>query len=312
MDEPDRYENYAYTRDGSPSRLVMPTEPGDYEIRYFVNQDRTVIARHPISVTAVTARIEAPDSATAGDTINVTWEGPDYRNDFIGIGTLDDPDGYENYAYTRDGSPARLEMPVAPGRYEIRYFVNQDRTVIARREIEVTALSVTVTAPETARVGETILVPWDGPDYRNDFIAAAVPSDDGYETYAYTRDGSPSRLQMPSEPGSYEIRYYVNQDRSIQARVPITVTDLEVVLETASSGLAGGSIMVSHNGPDYRNDFIAIARVGESGHEEYSYTRNGNPVRLDLPDEPGDYEIRYVMNQDRRTLAAVPFTVTAE
>ncbi|MFV1876572.1 VWA domain-containing protein [Nioella sp.] len=312
MDEPDRYENYAYTRDGSPSRLVMPTEPGDYEIRYFVNQDRTVIARHPISVTAVEARIEAPDSATAGDTINVTWEGPDYRNDFIGIGMLDDPDGYENYAYTRDGSPARLEMPVAPGRYEIRYFVNQDRTVIARREIEVTALSVTVTAPETARVGETILVPWDGPDYRNDFIAAAVPSDDGYETYAYTRDGSPSRLQMPSEPGSYEIRYYVNQDRSIQARVPITVTDLEVVLETASSGLAGGSIMVSHNGPDYRNDFIAIARVGDSGHEEYSYTRNGNPVRLDLPDEPGDYEIRYVMNQDRRTLASVPFTVTAE
>ncbi|WP_420398215.1 VWA domain-containing protein [Nioella sp.] len=311
MDDPDRYENYAYTRDGSPARLVMPTEPGDYEIRYFVNQDRTVIARRPISVTAVSASIEAPENAAAGDTINVTWTGPDYRNDFIGIGALDDPDGYQNYAYTRDGSPARLEMPVTPGRYEIRYFVNQDRTVIARREIEVTALSVTVTAPETAQIGETILVTWDGPDYRNDFIAAAVPSDDGYETYVYTRDGSPARLQMPSEPGSYEVRYYVNQDRSIQARVPITVSDIEVALETASSGLAGGSIMVSHNGPDYRNDFIAIARFGEDGHEEYSYTRNGNPVRLDLPDEPGDYEIRYVMNQDRRTLAAVPFTVTA-
>ncbi|WP_306044177.1 VWA domain-containing protein [Nioella sp. MMSF_3534] len=311
MAEPDRYTNYAYTRDGSPARLLMPTEPGDYEIRYFVNQDRTVIGRHPITVTAVSASIEAPENAAAGDTINVTWTGPDYRNDFIGIGALDDPDGYQNYAYTRDGSPARLEMPVTPGRYEIRYFVNQDRTVIARREIEVTALSVTVTAPETARIGETILVTWDGPDYRNDFIAAAVPSDDGYETYVYTRDGSPARLQMPSEPGSYEIRYYVNQDRSIQARVPITVSDIEVVLDTASSGLAGGSIMVSHNGPDYRNDFIAIARAGEDGHEEYSYTRNGNPLRLDLPEEPGEYEIRYVMNQDRRVLASVPFTVMA-
>jgi Ca-activated chloride channel family protein len=312
VDEPDRYENYSYTRDGSPARLTMPTEPGEYEIRYFVNQDRTVIARHPISVAAVAAQIQAPARATAGDTINITWEGPDYRNDFIGIGALDDPDGYDNYAYTRDGSPARLEMPVAPGRYEIRYFVNQDRTVIARREIEVTALSVTLTAPETARVGETIMVTWDGPDYRNDFVAAAVPEDDGYETYVYTRDGSPARLQMPSDPGTYEIRYYVNQDRSIQARLPITVTDLEVELETASSGLAGGSIMVGHNGPDYRNDFIAIFHVGEDGHEEYSYTRNGNPVRLDLPDEPGDYEIRYVMNQDRRVLASVPFTVTAQ
>ena len=311
IDEPERYSNYAYTRDGSPARLVMPTEPGDYEIRYFVNQDRTVIARHPISVTAVAARLEAPDSAMAGDTINVLWEGPDYRNDFIGIGSLDDPDRYENYRNTRDGSPARLEMPVTPGRYEIRYYVNQDRTVIARREIEVTALSVTVAAPESASVGATVMVTWDGPDYRNDFVAASIPDDDGYETYVYVRDGSPARLQMPSEPGNYEIRYYVNQDRSIQARIPITVTDLDVVLETESSGLAGGSIMVGHNGPDYRSDFIAIARVGEDGHEEYTYTRTGTPVRLDLPDTPGDYEIRYVMNQDRRTLASVPFTVTA-
>ena len=311
LDDADGYANYTYTRDGSPARLVMPTEPGDYEIRYFVNQDRTVIARHPITIAAVTARIEAPDSAAAGDTINVTWEGPDYRNDFLGIGPLDDPDGYENYSYTRDGSPARLEMPVTPGRYEIRYFVNQDRTVIARREIEVTALTVTVSAPETARVGETISVPWVGPDYRNDFVAVSDTDDDGYENYAYTRDGSPARLQMPSAPGNYEIRYYVNQDRSIQARVPITVTEVQVVLETESSGLAGGSIMVGHNGPDYRNDYIAISRLGDDGHEEYTYTRDGSPLRLDLPDEPGDYEIRYVMNQDRRVLARVPFTVTA-
>ncbi|MGI3184046.1 VWA domain-containing protein [Nioella aestuarii] len=311
VDEPDRYENYAYTRDGSPARLVMPVEPGDYEIRYFVNQDRTVIARRPITVSSVSASIEAPESAMAGDTINVTWGGPNYRNDFIAIGAMDDPDGYENYAYTRDGSPARLEMPVTPGRYELRYFLNQDRTVIARREIEVTALSVTVTAPETARVGETVMVTWDGPDYRNDFIAASLPDDDGYETYVYTREGSPSRLTMPSVPGSYEIRYYVNQDRSIQARVPVTVTDIEVILETERSGIAGGSIMVGHNGPDYRNDFIAISRVGDDGHEDYAYTRNGNPVQLDLPDEPGEYEIRYVMNQDRRTLASIPFTVLA-
>ena len=311
VDDADAYTNYTYTRDGSPARLEMPTEPGAYEIRYFVNQDRTVIGRHPITITAVTARIEAPDSAPAGDTINVTWQGPDYRNDFLGIGPLDDPNGYETYSYTSDGSPARLEMPVTPGRYEIRYFVNQDRTVIARRDIEVTALSVTVTAPETAQVGETITVTWAGPDYRNDFVAVSNADDDGYENYTYTRDGNPARLVMPSDPGRYEIRYYVNQDRSIQARIPITVTDLEVTLDTESSGQAGGSIMVGHTGPDYRNDFIAIGRPGEDGHTEYTYTRTGNPLRLDLPDEPGDYEIRYVMSQDRRVLARVPFTVTA-
>ena len=202
-------------------------------------------------------------------------------------------------------------MPVTPGRYELRYFVNQDRTIIARREIEVAALSVTISGPETARVGETIQIPWTGPDYRNDFVAISLPDDSGYENYTYTREGSPARLQMPSEPGQYELRYYVNQNRSIQARLPITVIDLEVTLDTESSGLAGGSIMVNYTGPDYRNDFIAIARMGEDGHVDYTYTREGNPLQLDLPDEPGAYELRYVMNQGRRILARLPFTVTA-
>lgn len=310
-DDPDGYENYTYTREGNPARLEMPATPGDYEIRYFINQDRTVVARQPITVTEVTASITAPESAVAGDTVSVTWQGPDYRNDYIGIGRLDDPDGYENYAYTRDGSPARIDMPVVPGRYELRYFLNQDRTVIARTEIEVTPLSVMLEAPETAVAGETVAISWDGPDYRNDFLAASRPDDDGYETYVYTRDGNPGRLQMPSRPGTYEIRYYVNQDRSIQVRVPITVTDVTASLDVAPSGPAGGSLQVAWEGPDYRNDFIAISRVGDDGYEEFTYTREGSPLRLDLPDEPGDYEIRYVMAQDRRVLAAVPYSVTA-
>jgi Ca-activated chloride channel family protein len=312
LDEPDRYENYAYTRDGSPAALLMPAEPGEYEIRYFVNQDRTVIARHPITVGDVVATLEAPDSAPAGSTVSVTWTGPDYQNDFIGVGRMDQPDRYENYAYTRDGSPARVEMPTAPGTYELRYFVNQDRTVIARRVIEVTALSVTLSAPPSASVGETVSVTWEGPDYRNDFIAASRPDDDGYETYSYTRDGNPARLQMPSEPGSYEIRYFVNQDRTVVARIPVTVADIVATLSADPSGVAGGSVMVAFEGPNYRNDYIAISRADDpDGYETYGYTRDGNPVRVTLPDAPGAYEIRYVMNQDRRILGRIPFTVTA-
>jgi Ca-activated chloride channel family protein len=312
LDEPDRYENYAYTRDGSPAALLMPAEPGEYEIRYFVNQDRTVIARHPITVGDVVATLEAPDSAPAGSTVSVTWTGPDYQNDFIGVGRMDQPDRYENYAYTRDGSPARVEMPTTPGTYELRYFVNQDRTVIARRVIEVTALSVTLSAPPSASVGETVSVTWEGPDYRNDFIAASRPDDDGYETYSYTRDGNPARLQMPSEPGSYEIRYFVNQDRTVVARIPVTVADIVATLSADPSGVAGGSVMVAFEGPNYRNDYIAISRADDpDGYETYGYTRDGNPVRVTLPDAPGAYEIRYVMNQDRRILGRIPFTVTA-
>ncbi len=307
------YENYTYTRDGSPLLLTMPVQPGDYELRYYVNQDRTIIARRPITVAAVDASLDAPDTAVAGSTISVTWTGPDYRNDYIGVSDPNDETGYENYTYTRDGSPLRLQMPVQPGTYELRYFVNQDRTILTRRSIEVTPLSATVSGPATGAIGETVSVDWTGPDYRNDYIGVSHLDDpDGYETYSYTRDGNPLRVTLPSEPGDYEIRYFVSQDRSVQARAPITVEDISVTLQAPESGMAGTQITVEHDGPDYRNDYIGISRVDDpEGYETYSYTRNGPQVIVDVPGEPGDYEIRYFMSQDRRILGRTSFTVTA-
>jgi Ca-activated chloride channel family protein len=81
----------------------MPTEPGTYELRYVANQDRTVLASRVIEVVAVTASLMAPETAVAGSTIEVAWEGPDYANDFIAIARPDD-NGYENYTYTREGA----------------------------------------------------------------------------------------------------------------------------------------------------------------------------------------------------------------
>jgi Ca-activated chloride channel family protein len=96
------YENYTYTREGAALDLLMPTEPGTYELRYVANQDRTVLASRVIEVVAVTASLMAPETAVAGSTIEVAWEGPDYDNDFIAIARPDDS-GYENYTYTREG-----------------------------------------------------------------------------------------------------------------------------------------------------------------------------------------------------------------
>ena len=312
-DDPSGYENYAYTRNGSPSDLVMPTEPGAYEIRYYVNQDRSIIARRPITVTAVGASLDAPATAPAGSTVQITWNGPDYRNDFIGVSPIDDPAGYENYAYTRDGSPVSVEMPTVPGRYELRYYVNQDRSIIARREIEVTEIFVTLQAPPQALVGETVQVGWDGPDYRNDFVAVGrMDEPTRYDAYAYTRDGSPAFVRMPSQPGSYELRYYLNQDRRIAARVAITVADLPpVTLDAPATAVAGGTIEISHSGPDYSRDYVGFGVVGDDRrYEEYSYTRDGLPLRIDVPDAPGDYELRYYMAPDNRILARRMITVT--
>ncbi|PTW56678.1 hypothetical protein C8N35_111141, partial [Breoghania corrubedonensis] len=44
------YINYTYTEKGSPLTLKLPDAPGDYEIRYILSQDNTILARQKINV----------------------------------------------------------------------------------------------------------------------------------------------------------------------------------------------------------------------------------------------------------------------
>lgn len=291
----DGYENYTYTRQGNPLELTMPTEPGEYEIRYVVNQDRTILARRAITVTAVGAAITAPTEAVAGATVSVTWQGPDYQNDYIGVGRVGE-DRYLNYTYTRDGTPLDLVMPTEPGDYEIRYYVNQDSTILTSVPITLTPIKATVSGPATARIGEPVQIDWTGPDYHNDYIGVGAPDADRYLSYEYTRQGNPAIVRMPVEPGTYELRYYVNQHSTIVARAEIEVTGIEVTLLAPDSAPAGSVIQIGHDGPDFHNDYIGIAEVGADRYVDYEYTRQGNPLNLTLPDAPGQYELRYYMN----------------
>ncbi len=304
----DRSINYAYTRDGQPADLLMPPEPGEYEISYVVNQDRRALATVPISVTPVEARLELQTEASVGSDIEVAWEGPDYANDYIAVSVPDD-DGYEGYTYTREGSPLDLTLPTEPGTYEVRYVLGQDRVVIAREVIELTDVAARLTAPAEAVAGSDIEVAWEGPDYRNDYIGVSVPDEDGYEAYTYTREGSPLDLTLPTEPGEYELRYYVGQDRTVLAAVPITVTEVGAGLEAPVTAVAGADVSVTWTGPDYQNDFISVARPDEDRYVNYTYTREGSPLDLQMPSEAGEYELRYQIGQGSGVLASVPITV---
>jgi len=224
-----KYINYTYTRDGTPLRLEMPVEPGEYEVRYVQNQDNTVLARQLVVVNAISGQITAPARAAVGANVIVEWQGPDYQNDYISIAKIGSDDNkYEEYTYTRDGSPLRLQMPGTPGEYEIRYVINQDASVLLRRAITLDAVSATLDVPSSATLGNSVVVKWEGPDYGNDYIALAkVGAPDGeYETYVYTRDGSPLLLKLQNIPaGTYELRYVMAQDKKVLARAVIEVVE---------------------------------------------------------------------------------------
>ncbi|MCP5039348.1 MAG: VWA domain-containing protein [Rhodobacteraceae bacterium] len=313
--KPNQYESYTYTREGSPLNLQMPTSPGEYELRYIVQgTDRDILVRRPITVTSVSAMLDVPDQAPAGSQLVVTWSGPDGRNDHITVAEPGaKPNQYESYTYTRDGSPLRLQMPSQPGEYELRYIVQgTDRDILVRRPITIMPVPATLEAPASAPAGSLLLVSWLGPDYKHDHISIAEPGakPNKYESFTYTRDGTPLRIKVPTQPGTYELRYILQgTERMVLVQQPLIVEPVEATLQAEATVAAGGNLVVNWSGPDYHNDYIAISQVGEKGYETYTYTKEGSPLIVKAPDQPGSYEVRYVISQDRTIIASQTLTV---
>ncbi len=256
------------------------------------------------------ATLTAPDTSLLGATIPVGWTGPNEENDYVSVAKIGD-DGYINYTRIREGNPLELLMPTEPGDYEIRYVLNQDGMVVATRPITVAALTVSVTAQDQAVAGSLVTVGWDGPDYERDYISVASVGDDGYINYARTSEGNPLELLMPTEPGTYEIRYVLNQDAEVLATRTITITALKITIDAVAEAVAGSTVAVSWEGPDYQNDYIAVSEVGTDGYVNYARTSEGNPTEVLMPTAPGEYELRYVLNQDSMVAARRPITITA-
>ncbi|MGH1412150.1 MAG: VWA domain-containing protein [Pelagimonas sp.] len=218
--------NDVNTAQGSPLQLRMPHKPGDYEIRYQLSEEREIIRRDPITITAAQVSLTAPAQAEIGQTIDVTWDGPGNRGDFISVNEAGGNEWPINDANVNDGSPLKLRMPHKPGAYEIRYQLAEERAVIHRVPITIEPVSVTITAPSDAKAGQQAEVTWTGPANRGDVISI---HEVGGDTWAIkTKDiasGSPLMLQMPDQPGDYELRYQLAEERAVIHRVPITVSE---------------------------------------------------------------------------------------
>lgn len=298
------YLHYTYTNQGNPVRLQIPAAPGQYELRYS-HRDQEVIHRQPITVTPAELGIIAPDKAAAGSVIEVGWVGPNAQNDNIQIAEIGGT--YRYYAYTNTGNPVKLQMPAEAGDYELRYSF-RDTETIHTRPITVTSVEVDLIAPETAIAGSEIEVGWAGPNAQNDNIQIAEIGG-SYVNYTYTHRGNPLKLQMPIKPGDYELRYSFRDESTIFTR-PITVTPAKIDLVAPVTAVAGSEIEIGWTGPNAPSDNIQIAPVGGS-YLAYTYTRQGNPLKLRMPDRPGDYELRYSF-RDLEVVLRRPITVTAK
>jgi len=105
---------------------------------------------------------------------------------------------------------------------------------------------------------------------------------------------------MPPKPGQYEIRYVLAQGDTLLAARPITVIAATVSLEAPDEAAVGETISVVWEGPD--------ESVG-GRYINYAYTDRGSPASIKMPSKPGNYEIRYILDQGKTTLFTRSITV---
>jgi hypothetical protein len=204
-----------------------------------------------------------------------------------------------------------LTVPATPGEYEIRLLsADSPYPTLARQPIKANAIAATLEAPEHVNAGASVAIKWTGPGNSRDYIGLGDTTRP-YLVYAYARDGNPATLNVPDAAGDYELRYFLGNGDKIIASRKITVGKTTASLSAPAQVNAGGMFPVKWQGPNNPQDFIVIVPVGtpEKNYDRYKYVREGNPVQMQAPDQPGQYEVRYLTGQTSATVAATKIMV---
>ncbi|MGD9367518.1 MAG: VWA domain-containing protein, partial [Desulfobacteraceae bacterium] len=272
----------------------------------------------PAPVVAVpgTATLSAPASVPVGAPFQVHWQGPDSQRDYIAIAEKGTKDSrYKDYRYTQKGNPADFIAPGDVGDYELRYVHSHTRKVIGRADIKVTPVQAGVQAPPAADVATRFEVAWTGPAYESDYISVARTDQHpgSCVSYTYTREGSPLKVRAPSDPGTYEVRYILGRGSRLLAKTTIEINAVGATVQAPASADVATRFEVTWTGPANKEDYISVARLDQSpgSSVSYTYTREGSPLKVRAPSDPGTYEVRYILGRGSKLLAKTTIEIKA-
>ncbi|MEM1178692.1 MAG: VWA domain-containing protein [Acidobacteriota bacterium] len=249
---------------------------------------------------AQTATITAPPEVTVGAHFPVAWTGPGADGDFISIDKVGAPERqYGTYKYVKEGNPLTMVAPGQAGTWLIRYRESgSPYPVLGQIELTVKGSTATFEMPSSAEVGTTLTVHWTGPGNPRDFISIdpGDASERTYGKYAYTKEGSPIELPVPGVAGAYKVRYHLGvSGYPVIGSAPLEVKSVSASLEFDAAVAAGNILDIHWQGPANPKDFISIDPAGavDRTYGKYRYVKEGNPVQIAVPDEPGTYLVRY-------------------
>lgn len=205
--------------------LMTPATPGQYELRYVLNEKDRVLVSRPITVGASEAMVSGPATVMAGDLYRFEASGPADQRHWIGFAPAGaKPGEYRDYVRpTGTTTSGELAAPATPGAYELRYVLNESERAVATQAVTVTPAEATLTPQGDANAEQRLRVAFTGPRGRGNWIGFVKPgtlSSVGYSDVSDAEENS-VELRVPAEAGSYELVFVV--DNKAIARQPITV-----------------------------------------------------------------------------------------
>ena len=296
--------------------LTAPVQPGQYQFRYLLNNTYVDAARSAtitVSATAYTVTAGAT-SASGGAPLSVDWTAPagHSASDWVALVKMGDPNtAYVWWQPTGAGTSGtfNLTAPTTSGDYEFRYLLNGGYTDVARSaKVTVSGSAYSVTPGGTsATPGGALSVTWNAPAGHpaTDWIALyrVGEPNTAYVWYQYTTSAT-INLTAPSQPGSYQFRYLLNNGYT-SAAVSATVTvagSAYSVTAGATTVAAGAALSVSWAAPSVHSavDWVGLYRVNDPntvyGWWQYTGAATSGNFNLTAPTQAGQYEFRYMLN----------------
>jgi hypothetical protein len=337
---------------GATLSIAMPNVAGTYEVRWWENNDLRLITKSaPITVNAAAAPTVAvtPATVAGGGSVTATFSGgPGNRGDFWAVYLVGDPDtAYKSWGYLngQHTMPARglteatlpIVMPSVAGTYEVRWWANNDLQLIAKSDpITVTSASTVTVTPSRVGGGGTVTTTFaDGPGNQGDWwgVYLVGAPDTAYLSWGYLNGlqtmpgtgltGATLPIVMPSVAGTYEVRWWANNDLVLIAKSgPITVATVTV---SPASVATGGSVTTTFtNGPANPGDWWGVYLVGapDTAYLSWGYLNglqtmpspglSGATLSIAMPGVAGTYEVRWWQNNDLVPIArSAPITVAS-
>lgn len=319
-DKPEYYSNpVIHTKKKKQGTMRLPSEAGNYVLRWFNNSDRKLVVERPIKLIEETITINAPNDAGAGSEIDVSWTAPKTAEARISLQLADEkPEYYSNPSiHTKGKKQHTLRLPSESGDYVLRWYNNSDRKIITEHSIKLTEQEISISAPEEALAGTEVEISWDAPKGLKSFINIQIADEKpNYNSrpYLYTKKKKSDYMRMPSIAGKYTLRWYNSSDRKILAERPITLTKPTVSLNAAEEAIAGTELDLSWETPKGLDSFINIQLADEKpsyNARPYIYTKKKTSEYLRLPSEPGDYMLRWFTRGDNQILAERPIKLVS-